>query len=220
MNSGVRALYAFGEHRALGFSPFAIDQAASSETQHVTQAYQLLRQIKPFLRSSSVKSWGLLFDQQDKERIIEDDALVLTCRHNFTLPWDSRATDGSEWPEGGATVVKLRKGEYLIAGNGVVVEFKTKSEKEQEQQKRLGEDGFVLADGSQSAATSQNTASASVRTFRGKRCGIVSVDQVTIDEKGNMKYVRRDNGDQDHQGRHARIGVGEYKILHVKLYEY
>ncbi|MCR4852603.1 MAG: DUF5597 domain-containing protein, partial [Prevotella sp.] len=220
VNSGVRALYAFGEHRALGFSPFAIDQAASSETQHVTQAYQLLRQMKPFLRSLSVKSWGLLFDQQDKERVIEDDGLVLTCRHNFTLPWDPRATDGSEWPEGGATVVKLRKGEYLIAGNGVVVEFKTKSEKEQEQQKRLGEDGFVLADGSQSAATSQNTASVSMRTFRGKRCGIVSVDQVTIDEKGNMKFVRRDNGDQDHQGRHARIGVGEYKILHVKLYEY
>ena len=28
------------------------------------------------------------------------------------------------------------------------------------------------------------------------------------------------NGDQTHQGRHARIGVGEWKILHIKLYEY
>ena len=35
-----------------------------------------------------------------------------------------------------------------------------------------------------------------------------------------MKYVRRENGDQDHQGRHARISVGDYKILHVKLYQY
>ncbi|MBO6029877.1 MAG: beta-galactosidase, partial [Prevotella sp.] len=43
-NSGVRALYAFGEHQALGFSPFAIDQASPKETESVTQAYNLLSQ--------------------------------------------------------------------------------------------------------------------------------------------------------------------------------
>ena len=37
---------------------------------------------------------------------------------------------------------------------------------------------------------------------------------------GNMQYLRRHNGDQTHQGRHARIGVGEWKILHIRLYEY
>ena len=46
-NSGVRALYAFGEHQALGFSPFAIDQASPQETASVTQAYALLRQLFP-----------------------------------------------------------------------------------------------------------------------------------------------------------------------------
>ena len=44
-NSGVRALYAFGEHQALGFSPFAIDQATPSEAASVTNAYHLLRQV-------------------------------------------------------------------------------------------------------------------------------------------------------------------------------
>ena len=34
------------------------------------------------------------------------------------------------------------------------------------------------------------------------------------------RYLRRHNGDQTHQGRHARIGVGEWKVLHIKLYEY
>ena len=241
INSGVRALYAFGEHRALGFSPFAIDQAPANETDHITKAYDLLRQLKPYLSNvgkqgtkkngnlsskgrasqSSVayKTWGLLFDQEDKERIIEDGATVLTCRHNFTLPWDPRATDGSVWPEGGAVIVKLRTNEYLIAGNGVVVDFKTKTEKEQEEQKRLGEDGFVLADQHQDSPSSA-TAHRSSAAFRGKRCGILSVDQVSILPDGTLQYIRRDNGDQDHQGRHARIGVGEYKILHVRLYEY
>jgi hypothetical protein len=28
------------------------------------------------------------------------------------------------------------------------------------------------------------------------------------------------NGDQDHQGRHLRIPVGEYGIQRIRLYEY
>ena len=215
-NSGVRALYVFGEYRALGFSPFAIDQAPDSETRPITESY-LLQQLKPFLRNGG-KTWGLLFDQEDKERTIEDGRLVLTCRHNFTLPWDPRATDGSTWPEGGAVVVRLQPDEYLIAGNGVVVDFKTKTEKQQEEQKRLGEDGFALADTQPSSGSASPSQRAT--TFQGKRCGILSVDQVSIQPDGTLQYIRRDNGDQDHQGRHARIGVGEYKILHVKLYLY
>ena len=216
-NSGVRALYVFGEYRALGFSPFAIDQAPDSETRPITESYRLLQQLKPFLRNGG-KTWGLLFDQEDKERTIEDGRLVLTCRHNFTLPWDPRATDGSTWPEGGAVVVRLQPDEYLIAGNGVVVDFKTKTEKQQEEQKRLGEDGFALADTQPSSGSASPSQRAT--TFQGKRCGILSVDQVSIQPDGTLQYIRRDNGDQDHQGRHARIGVGEYKILHVKLYLY
>ena len=38
---------------------------------------------------------GLLFDQENKERIIYQDDLKITCRHFFTLPWDARATDGA-----------------------------------------------------------------------------------------------------------------------------
>ena len=44
-NSGARAMYAFGEHQALGFSPFAIDQASPYETKSVTKAYEMLRQV-------------------------------------------------------------------------------------------------------------------------------------------------------------------------------
>ena len=217
-NSGVRALYVFGEHRAVGFSPFAIDQAAPSECENITAAYDLLKQLKPqFLpissRKTAPKTWGLLFDQDDRERIISDGDLVLTCRHNFTLPWDPRATDGTPWPEGGAVVMRLNKNEYLIAGNGVVVEFKTQTEKAQEEQKALGEDGFAMA-GEQSGAK------VAAQRFTGRRCGILSCDQVRLNGEGNPVFIRRDNGDQDHQGRHVRIGVGEWKILHVKLYQY
>ena len=217
-NSGVRALYAFGEHQALGFSPFAIDQASPQETESVTKAYGLIKQLaansKLYTLNAQLKSWGLLFDQEDRERIIDDDGVVMTCRHYFTLPWDPRATDGSTWLEGGAMLIRLGKFDYLLAGSGVVVDFKTPTEKQQEQQKTLGEDGFAEAGANSQLSTFNST------LFKGKRLGLLSVDEVTIDSAGIMQYLRRHNGDQTHQGRHARIGVGEWKILHIKLYEY
>ena len=209
-NSGVRALYAFGEHQALGFSPFAIDQASPKDTESVTKAYGLLRQV--FNSKRALNTWGLLFDQEYQERIINDDNVMMTCRHFFTLPWDPRATDGSTWPEGGAMLIRLGKFDYLLAGSGVVVDFKTPTEKQQEQQKTLGEDGFAEAGGEKSNVQRS--------MFKGKRLGLFSVDEVTISDDGTMQYLRRHNGDQTHQGRHARIGVGEWKLLHIKLYEY
>lgn len=209
-NSGVRALYAFGEHQALGFSPFAIDQASHQETESITKAYSLLRQV--FNIRQSLNTWGLLFDQNDKERIIDDNGVVMTCRHYFTLPWDARATNGSTWPEGGAMLIRLGKYDYLLAGSGVVIDFKTPTEKQQEEKKQLGEDGFAEAGG--------NTSPKADKHFHGKRLGLLSVDEVSIADDGTIQYLRRHNGDQTHQGRHARIGVGEWKILHIKLYEY
>ena len=213
-NSGARAMYAFGEHQALGFSPFAIDQASPKETESVTQAYALLKQIVNGKWPNSKMSWGLLFDQEDKERIIENDGMVITCRHYFTLPWDPRATDGTTWPEGGAILQKLANNEYLLAGTGVVVTFASAYEKTHEQQQVLGEDGFVAA------GTPSSISHLRSSIFNGSRKGIASVDEVRIDEQGQMNYLRRLNGDQDHQGRHVRIACGEWKILHVRLYDY
>ena len=119
-------------------------------------------------------------------------------------------------------LVRLGKYDYLLAGSGVVIDFKTPTEKQQEQKKQLGEDGFAEAAAarpegtlSQSAASERNSS-----LFTGKRLGLLSVDEVSIADDGTMQYLRRHNGDQTHQGRHARIGVGEWKLLHIKLYEY
>lgn len=213
-NSGVRALYVFGEHRAIGFSPFAIDQGDPQSTTSVTEAYRLIRQVYDLKDASSYRRWGLLFDQEDKERTIIDDKTVITCRHFFTLPWDPRATNGSEWPEGGAMLLRLAKDEYLLAGSGIVVSFATEYEKQFEEEKELGEDGFV-AEGKPSKEQKSIP-----NRFLGKRKGIGFVDEVRVDSLGQLRYLRRENGDQDHQGRHARISCGEWKLLHIKLYEY
>ncbi len=218
-NSGTKAFYTFGETDAISFSPFALDQANYKTANSIRKSYKLLENLSPILLKYQGRgaSWGLLFDQEDKERIIEDGDITMTCRHFFTLPWDPRATDGSQWPEGGGLILKLAPLEYLIAGNGIVTVFQSKAEKQQAEEKKLGEDGFI--DNGKEERKGGNALQTSTR-FKGKRIGIGYVDQVEVDTNGKLKFIRRDNGDQDHQGRHARISCGEYKILHVKLYEY
>ena len=92
--------------------------------------------------------------------------------------------------------------------------FQTATEKKQEEMKTLGEDGFI------NNGDETNVAKKAMNAFTGKRIGIGYVDEVHVSADGNIEYIRRENGDQDHQGRHARISVGDYKILHVRLYEY
>lgn len=213
-NDGVRAFYVFGQHDAIGFSPFSIEDAPDNGEFKLTKGYKTLEELMPMITKYQGKGMmkGILFDQENKSQDIEWDGMTLQCKHFFTLPWDPRATDGSTWPEGGGLVIRLNKFEYIVAGSGIVIEFKNPDELKGYVQKKLGEDGFVAA-GSNSVPSAENW-------YAQKRIGIGSVDEVSIDENGEMKYLRRLNGDQDHQGRHVRIGVDDFSILHVKLYEY
>lgn len=215
-NNGVRAFYIFGEHDAIGISPFSIENGSDSPGSPLVQSYAKLKELMPLLTKYQGKGVmkGLLFDGKNKERIITDDDLTITARHFFTLPWDPRATDGSPWPEGGGILLKLSENEYIVAGNGIVLEFAKTSEKQaSEARKLLGEDGFALKNGQQAETKHDDK-------FKGMRCGIGYVDEVEVDKEGKLRYIRRLNGDQDHQGRHMRISVGDFKILHVRLYEY
>ncbi|GGB23565.1 beta-galactosidase [Mucilaginibacter rubeus] len=53
----------------------------------------------------------------------------------------------------------------------------------------------------------------------GLRAGILQVDE-GIFVNGKWQPGRRLNGDEDHQGRHLRIPLGEYGIQRIKLYNY
>lgn len=52
-------------------------------------------------------------------------------------------------------LIKLGEYDYLLAGSGVVLDFKTKGEKAVEERKQLGEDGFAL--GNDDSTSQRNT---------------------------------------------------------------
>ncbi len=208
-DSGTHAFYAIGEHNAIGFSPFSIENASDKEAARLKEAYTLLKKLEPYC-NDKYESYGLLFDGENakESRALESDGLKTIASHFFTLPWDSRATDGSPWPAGGGMVIQLGKDEYLIAGTGIVVKWESANEVSSE--KKLGEDGVMVSGDN-----------AKENEWKGKeRIGILICDEVDILPDGSFKVVRRLNGDETHQGRHIRIGVDDYKALHVKLYRY
>lgn len=216
-DNGVRAFYVFGEHDAIGISPFAIEDGSDAPGYPFVEGYDKLRELMPLVTKWQGQDcmWGLLFDRNDRERMIADGDLVLTCRHNFTLPWDPRATDGTPWPEGGGIIIRLAEDEYIVAGNGIVVEFATEQEKKTGPvRKNLGEDGFEMS-GDSGKKSRQDSVS-----WTAQRCGIGTVDEVLVLPDASFAPVRRLNGDQTHQGRHVRIPVGDWKTLHVRLYRY
>lgn len=211
--NGVQAFYVIGEHDAIGLCPFSIENGSDSPRAPLVQAYAKLKELMPLLTVHQGKGAmnGLYFDAENKERILYHDDLKITCRHYFTLPWDARATDGTPWPEGGGILLRLDKDEYLLVGSGIVVEFEKSGEKKVTETKELGEDGFVRSGGKEDKKAAWQG---------GLRAGIGTVDEVRINEDGSFAYLRRLNGDQTHQGRHVRIGVDGFSILHIRLYEY
>lgn len=209
-DNGVQALYAIGEYDAIGFSPFSIENANPEEAVRLKEAYNLIDKIWRYVRNK--ESYGLLFESDNAK----EPATIefgggeprLIASHFFTLPWDSRATDGSKWPDGGGIVINIGTDEYLIAGLGIVAKWESPDENTEE--KILGEDGFMIS--------GEKTKS---QKWNGKeRIGILSCDEVDINPDGSFRVIRRLNGDETHQGRHVRIGVDDYKALHVKLYRY
>lgn len=209
--NAAQAFYVIGEKDAIGLSPFSIENGTDDAGAASVKGYALLQKMQPILlaHQGDGSMNGLYFDNDSTERVLYRDGMKITANHYFTLPWDPRATDGSEWPAVGGVIISLSPREYIVAGSGLVVKFENESETAVA--RKLGEDGFL--DSGDDRKTSE--------AWRGKeRIGLASVDEVDVDSDGSLKFVRRFNGDETHQGRHVRIGVDDFKILHVKLYDY
>ncbi len=208
-----QAHYIIGEYGAIGLSPFAYNLRRYSDAAYQREGNLRLRSLFPLLATCQGKGMtnGFYFDADSTVRVIDREGLRITAKHYFTLPWDPRATDGSEWPATGGLIIRLSPMEYIVAGSGIVLTFEP-SGSATASGSNLGEDGFLNSASDRSSAGSAK--------WHGKRIGLSSVEEVEVAPDGTLGRIRTFNGDETHQGRHVRIGVDNFKILHVKLYEY
>lgn len=121
-DNAARVFYAFGEHEAMGFSPFSIEDI---RTPSLARSYEVLRQIAPLLTEAQGKgkTRGFLLSKDNSQRTVEMGGYRLTGRHVYTYGWSPRAKDGSPWPEAGALALQLSDSEFLVAGTGVAITF-------------------------------------------------------------------------------------------------
>ena len=121
--NAVQALYAFGEHDAMGFSPFAIESISNPDEYPLTQSYRMLRQLLPLLESiqGKGKTNGILLTDSLREQTVNRGAYVFKFTHYYSLPWEKHSESG--WPEAGVILIELADKEYLVAGTDIVATF-------------------------------------------------------------------------------------------------
>ena len=178
--NAARVFFAVGHYHALGFSPFSIESVVQAAEEPVGKSYGILRQLVPILRKGQRMDGVLLDSGKQKQTLVFGD-YELTVAHEYTLGWSPGSKQGN-WPQSGALIIEERPGEFIIAGTGVVITFRT-------------------------VGAADRTA------------GILKAEEGTYDN-GIWRPGRQMNGDQDHQGRHIRIAVGDWGIQRVKLYTY
>jgi len=113
-----------GHYHALGFSPFAIESKSAADGERLSQAYNIIHELTPTIRSTATdKVDGVLLSKdQDSTQLTMGD-YKLTVKHDYTLSWAPKPADG-RWPLTGGIIISIANDEFYIAGTGLVVTFK------------------------------------------------------------------------------------------------
>jgi beta-galactosidase GanA len=190
-DAAVNALYAFGEHDAIGFSSFAIESIGEPAAGLLARSYELVDQLTPLILEHQGRSTmaGLIQEHPDNRQPQQIRLNGYTLSISFERSSPPSLADGAAaaapgaivaWPAGGL-VIATAADEFLFAGIGVTVTF---------------------------AATEP-----------GWQTGILNVEEGSY-ANGKWQNVRWLNGDETHQGRHLRLVPGRMSIQRIKLYRY
>ena len=184
------ALRSIGELDAIGFSPFAIEDADVSQSARISVLYGALGSIAPLVLQAQTEARIAGF-ANPVSSAGEADLTPLTAtlgEAKFTAttidPWT--AGEAQDPASHGALLIWLGGEDYLLAGQGVTVTVEP-------------------ADGPS--------------RLEGGRLGFDRVEEGRY-ENGQWLPGRRLNGDQTHQGRHVRLPPGEVSLQKFRLYRY
>lgn len=116
----VNALYAVGQHDAIGFSPFSIDSLDAETTKVLSDSYELLTQLAPLVLDHQGKGLMAGFLPEGPEQRLPQQLKLGNYILNVSF---DRPTATSPNVLSGGLVIALGPDEYLFAGTGLTVTF-------------------------------------------------------------------------------------------------
>jgi len=125
----VNALYAIGQHDAIGFSPFSIDSLDEETTNAVTASYDLLNQLAPLILDQQGKGvMAGLLPEGPEQRLPQQLRLGgYTLNVTYERPTTQMASPTQTVLSGGL-VMATGPDEFVFAGTGMMITFETGSE--------------------------------------------------------------------------------------------
>jgi beta-galactosidase GanA len=122
--TAMNALYAFGAHDAIGFSPFAIE-SADPTTAQLGRSYALLEQLAPVILANQGRGVmvGVMPPTAFDGTVNDTPQQVRVGDFTLTVTFASPAGTGAPVRTGGGIIIALAPDEFLIAGSGMTVTF-------------------------------------------------------------------------------------------------
>jgi beta-galactosidase GanA len=117
------AFYAVARHNAMGYAPFSIESLDADRMQHVTGAYDVLRQLTPLILEHQGRGTmgGVLLDDPNEKSQLQLGDFVFNVAHEYS--WRYAVRSEGEPPRFGGLIIMLSRDEFIIAGIGLIVTF-------------------------------------------------------------------------------------------------
>jgi beta-galactosidase GanA len=198
IDAAANALYAYGRHAALGFSPFSIESISGDAETFLTGAYDVVAQLTSLMAAHAGDGTmtGLLpptDDMRAPHRVHLADVVLSASYERVGAPAladgvinESGDSHGTRRLPAAAIVIRTGPDELVVAGIGVTLTF------------------HAVEPG-------------------GDTVGILSCEEGRFEQTADGPEWRRTrwlSGDQTHQGRHVRLEPGRFAVQRVRLYRY
>ena len=123
--------YALGQYDAMGVSPFGIEDcggaAQPGEPASVGQSYRVLSELSPMIlaHQGSGSTVGVWLDDEHRTQTVKLGNYTFTFAHEYTWPYSAGFNKPAPWPRVGGLMIMLSPDEFVLAGTGLVVTFKS-----------------------------------------------------------------------------------------------
>jgi beta-galactosidase GanA len=128
--NAAQALYVFGQHDAIGFSPFSIESVEGPAAGTLAAGYDLVAQLEPLIVEHQGKGEmaGLLIEGPEPQRVPQR---VRLGRYTLNVTYERgpSSAQGAQTPDvpAGGLVIAAGPDEFVFAGTGLVVTFEADS---------------------------------------------------------------------------------------------